>query len=201
MVTVGFIVECHSEACLVDSKQFCEWLRMECNLRAIPPAVNVAGNRELCNRNIGKWVDSLKKRADSPDKVVVLADLDPDECAPCITARKKIIESNGIDLIVIARKALESWFLADTAAMCKWTGDRTFTEPRPEETPEMPWNRLKEIGISKGHSTRGSKVKFVQMFISDHHFDVRRAARHPHCPSAKYFVDRVCALGKTAASR
>ena len=52
------------------------------------------------------------KRQASPQKVVVLADLDPDDCVPCIQRRKEIIqgdEVSGIDVIVIARGALESW--------------------------------------------------------------------------------------------
>jgi len=197
MVTVGFVVEGYSEAFLVDSTRFRNWLSKECGLQVTGPAVNARGNGQLCVRGIGELVHQLKIQA-KPDKVVVLADLDPEECAPCIEERKKIIGSENIDLVVIARKALESWFLADTAAMRKWTGDRTFNEPRPEDTQEMPWNRLKKIGISKGRGPGQSKRRFVKTFLRVHGFDVRRAALHPHCPSAKYFVERICALGETA---
>ncbi len=39
------------------------------------------------------------------------------------------------------------------------------------------------------------EVRFSRKFIRDHGFDIRRAARHDQCPSARYFVSRLCALG------
>jgi len=106
------------------------------------PTVDAGGNGQLCSRKITAFVDKLKIQAKNPDKVVVLADLDPDRCAPCISKRKEIIGNDGIDLIVIARKALESWFLADMEAMRRWTGNKGFYEDQPETLSEMPWDRL-----------------------------------------------------------
>lgn len=195
MTTVGFVVEGHSESVVVESPRFRQWLRKKCNLEVIDPVVNAGGNGEMCNRKIGDFIALLRKEA-NPDKIVVLADLDPEECAPCIEARKKIIGDDRIDLVVIARKALESWFLADTDAMRKWSGECNFRETLPEETSHMPWDRLKEIGIRKGRGPGQSKKMFAKKFVHKHGFDICNAAQHPHCPSAAYFVERVCALGR-----
>ena len=194
MVTVGFVVEGASEKRLVESGLFRKWLREDCNLEVVDPVVDAAGGGNMCSRNIGTFVKNLRTEA-NPDKVVVLADLDPEECAPCVQERKKIIGSQDIDLVAIARKAMESWFLADTEAMRRWLGDSTFCEPTPETLAEMPWDRLKELRDEKGRGPGSNRLVFARKFIRDHGFDVRQAARHAQCPSANYFVKRLCALG------
>lgn len=194
MVTVGFVVEGDSDEFLPRSEAFRNWLREECDLEVVDPIVNAGGNGNMCTRKIKDYVDKLRIQS-NPDRVVVLADLDPDHCAPCIKKRKEIIGDDDIDLVVIARKAIESWFLADTEAMRRWTGDDGFTETTPETLARMPWDRLKELGRNRGRGP-GSKVTFAKKFIRDFKFDVRRAAIHPNCPSAHYFVTRLCALGE-----
>lgn len=196
MVTVGFVVEGDSDEFLPQSKAFRDWLSQECNLEVVDPVVNAGGNGNMCNRKIKDYVDKLKIQA-NPDKVVVLVDLDPDQCAPCIEARKNIIGSESIDLVIVARKAIESWFIADTEAMKSWTGDDNFYEPEPESTEGMPWERLKQIGRSMGRGPGNSKPSFAKKFVHKNGFDVRRAGNHPNCPSAKYFVEKLYALGKT----
>jgi len=193
MVTVGFVVEGDSDKYLVESELFQTWLREECNLEMVDRVVNAKGQSEMRGRNIEDKVRLLRQET-NPDKVVVLADLDPDERVPCIQERKKIIGSQGIDLVVIAKKAMESWFLADTESRRRWLGDGTFYEMAPDMLTGMPWDRLKELGRKRGRGP-GTKVRFSRKFIRDHGFDIRRAARHDQCPSARYFVSRLCALG------
>ena len=193
MVTVGFVVEGDSDKYLVESELFQTWLREECNLEMVDRVVNAKGQGEMRGRNIEDKVRLLRQET-NPDKVVVLADLDPDERVPCVQVRKEIIGSRDIDLVVIARKAMESWFLADTEAMRRWLGDDTFCEVNPETLTEMPWERLRVLGRKRGRGT-GTKVRFSRKFICEHGFNVRRAARHAQCPSARYFVERLCALG------
>ncbi|MGR9052032.1 MAG: hypothetical protein ACU84J_05235, partial [Gammaproteobacteria bacterium] len=139
---------------------------------------------------ISLYVNLLKKH--NPNKIVVLADLDPEKCAPCITKRKEIIGSKNIDLVIIACKALESWFLADTEAMKSFTKQSDFFEENPEQTSSMPWTRIKEIGLETiGRGPGTSKIAFAEKFINIHQFNLARAAQHPNCPSAKYFVEKL----------
>ena len=194
MVTVGFVVEGASEKRLVENKLFRKWLREDCNLAVIDPVVDAAGSGNMCSRNIEALVKGIRMEA-KPDKVVVLADLDPDERVPCVQKRKETIGSRGIDLVLIAKKAMESWFLADTEAMRRWLGDDTFCEVTPETLIGMPWDRLKELGRKKGRGPGRNRFFFARKFIREHRFDVRRAAQHDQCPSARYFVERLCALG------
>jgi hypothetical protein len=193
MVTVGFVVEGDSDEFLPQSPAFRAWLRDEYQLEVLDPVVNAGGNGNLCSHKIGVFVEKLKIQA-SPDKLVVLADLDPGQCAPCIEARKQLMGAPEVDLVVIARKAIESWFLADTEAMRRWSGNDTFYDPEPEVMTGMPWDRLKQVGRERGRGP-GSKIAFARKFIRDHQFDVRRAASHPNCPSARYFVEKLALLG------
>lgn len=195
MVTVGFVVEGASDKKLVESQSFRDWLIQDCQLQVIDQVVDVGGNGNLCARNIAFYVNLLKKQH-NPDKVVVLADLDPEKCAPCIAKRKEIIGSENIDLVIIARKAIESWFLADTDAMESWTKRSSFFEEYPEQTFSMPWERLKEIGLQTiGRGPGSSKIAFADKFINHHKFSVVKAAQHPNCPSARYFVEKLGLLG------
>ena len=192
MVTVGFVVEGASEKRLVESELFKKWLREDCNLEVVKPVVDAGGKMDSVH--IGAFVKNLKKIA-NPDKIVVLADLDPDNRVPCVEKRKKLIGSQGIDLVLVAKKAMESWFLADTEAMRRWLGDDTFYEVAPETLTGMPWNRLKGLRDKRGRGPGRERLVFTRKFIRDHRFDVRRAAQHAQCPSARYFLERLCALG------
>ena len=171
------------------------WAKQECGLEILNEVVNAGGNGNMCARNIEIYIQKLIVQA-QPDKVVVLADLDPERCAPCISERKKIIGHKNIDLVVIARKAMESWFIADTQMMRKWLGDVNFYEDKPEDTKIMPWDYLKELGLKYKERGVGNKVRCAHLFINQYGFEVKQAAKHPACPSARYFVDKLCALGK-----
>lgn len=189
MVSIGFVVEGDSDVYLPQSKTFRDWLRNDFGIEILDPVVNAGGNGNLCSRNIGEYVERLRIQA-RPQKILVLADLDPDDCAPCIAERKRLMSASAADGIVIARKAIESWFLADTDAMKRWSGDPDFYEPEPETLTGMPWDRLKEIGRERGRGP-GSKVAFARKFIRDFGFDIRTAAQHPSCHSARYFLQKL----------
>ncbi len=195
MVKVGFVVEGISDKKLIESTSFKEWAKQECGLEILDEVVNAGGNGNMCTQKIEIYIQKLIVQA-QPDKIVVLVDLDPEDCAPCITERKKMIANKNIDLVVIACKAMESWFLADTQAMRKWLDNVNFYENKPEETKTMPWEYLKELGIKYKGRGPGSKVRCARMFLNQYAFEVKRAAKHPNCPSARYFVDKLCALGK-----
>ena len=73
---------------------------------------------------------------------------------------KERINHAKITAYFIAVKAIEAWFLADTQAMRKFLDIRDFTgEDFPEETPELPWERIKEIVEETGSVKRRGKTK------------------------------------------
>lgn len=194
MVTAGFVVEGPSDKKLIESDQFQTFLQDECRLALKHPIIDAGGNGQMYHKNIGFHVHTLHQTA-APDKIIVLADLDPEQCAPCITKRKQIIGAENIDLVAIARKAMEAWFLADTQAMRQWLGQADFYEECPEQTPQAPWDRLKEIAKERKTQRPGQNKKlFASRFMRNYDFNLLRAAEHPNCPSARYFVERLRGL-------
>lgn len=128
-----------------------------------------------------------------PDKIVVLTDL---ECDPGVTQVKQRIGNQRVAKVFVAKKALEAWFLADTQAMNKWLGQNDFVETNPELTPEMPWQRLTQIVHEleqQGIKVRGpgDKLPFAKKMFKHFDFSIERATNHPHCSSARYFLEKL----------
>jgi hypothetical protein len=187
VIKIGFIVEGICEKLLVESANFQTWANKQ-SLEICTPVINAGGGGNLCTKNIEPFINKCRIEA-NPDKIVVLTDL---ECEPCVTATKARIGLSSVDQIIVAKKALEAWFLADPVAMRRWLKNEDFPgETMPEQTPDMPWEHLKEI--AKHHHPKklgpGRKKKaFAKKMIEQFGFSIERAANHPNCPSARYFL-------------
>lgn len=197
MVKVGFIVEGETEKILLDSCGFSSWCA-EHRIEIVSPVIDAGGSGNLLPQNIGNYIAQIRKA--SPAKICVLTDL---ECNPTTNdVRKRILTdatSGALDVVFIAVKAVEAWFLADGVALTKWLKQKSpVLIDKPEETAEMPWLRLKEL--AREHSARGpgsSKPNFAKTFTKHCGFSLQRAASHPHCPSAKEFHDTLLAWANT----
>ncbi len=200
MVKVAFIVEGNTELELVRSDYFRRWLKEKCGMTLVgnPSTTNCKGNDNMCSTKLQKLVNLIRKNY-QPDYVIVLADLDPSDSIQCITRRKQHIGEKSVDLIIIARNAIEAWFLADTQAMQSWLGkgSERFRESEPESHVK-PWDRLEKHAktFKARFPSNGSKPDFAKLFIQLHQFNLERAASHSNCPSAAYCVERLKKLGK-----
>ncbi len=190
MIRIGFVVEGICEKLLIESASFQTWASQH-GLEIGHPVINAGGNGNLCTQNIKPFLEKCHIEA-NPDKIVVLTNL---ECEPCVTATKARINNENIDQIMVAKKALEAWFLADTVAMRRWLKNDDFPgETMPEQTAGMPWERLKEIATIHHNNKLGPgrrKKSFAQKMIAQFGFSIERAANHPNCPSAKYFLEKL----------
>lgn len=195
-----FVVEGKTEKKLVESSSFKKWLKEVCGIVVIktPKEAVCDGNGNMCAYKIQHQVKLLRKEH-SPDLIIVLADLDRDKSVHSITERKNKMKSTNVDLIIIARNALEAWFLADTEAIRSWRG-KGYEKFHVEE-PEIyspPWNEI--VALSKVTkrplSSKSRKPDFAEFFIENHQFDLERAASHKNCPSAKYCVEKLKQLGQ-----
>ncbi len=184
MVKVGFIVEGGSESIIINSPQFKEFLtRHGCQL--LSPVIDAKGGGNLLPKNIGVFLEQLQQQA--ADKIVVLTDL---EMGPSVTVVRERIAHPQLDIIFVAVKALEAWYLADTDAMKRWLESADFFEKHPERTDGMPWDRLAEIAQELSQRGPGkNKVAFAKKIVKHHRFSIENAANHPDCPSAKEVVD------------
>lgn len=186
VVKIGFVVEGDTEKLLIESTNFRNWATQH-NIEIGIPVINAEGGGNLCPRRIEKYINSCLTQV-KPDKLVVLTDL---ECEPCITQVKQRIGNGRVTKIFVARKAIEAWFLADTQAMRTWLEHTEFFEELPEQTVGMPWERLRDVSKTFLKRDPEGKVLFTRKIINRFSFSIERAATHPNCQSANYFLEKL----------
>ena len=190
MVKLGFIVEGDTEKILIESDRFKAFAKGN-GIEVCAPVIDAKGGGNLLPQNIRPSVARL--RMSNVDHIVILTDL---ETAPDAESVRTRIGSEHTNLVFIAVKAIEAWFLADTVALRQWLKIEDVFEASPEETPEMPWERLKALASEKGARGPGnSKPIFARNMCKHYGFDLAQAALHPACPSAKLFHDALVNLG------
>jgi hypothetical protein len=175
MVRVGFIVEGDTEKILIESRNFMHWLT-DSEIELIRPVLNAKGGGNLLPQNIEPMILQLMEK--KAHFIVILTDLEYDTSEEAVLLR---IGTQHTDLIYIAVKAIEAWFLADTDAMNKWLKTSDFSKDIA--------NNLNKRGPGN------SKPVFAKKMIEHYGFLVQNAAQHKHCPSAKKFRDALLLLG------
>lgn len=182
MVKVGFIVEGDSERIIIESHSFQQFLYNK-GYELVRPVVNAKGGGNLLPKNIEPFIAQLS----NAERIVVLTDL---ENEPSPNDVKNRIAHDKIDIIFVAVKALEAWYLADTDSMKKLFDDLNFFENSPENTTVMPYEYLKDLVKQKGlHRGLGSKPSLAKKMVKNYQFSIENAARHPNCASAKKFIN------------
>ncbi len=185
MVKVGFIVEGDTEEIILKSIEFGSFLQT-LNIERVG-VINTEGSKNMLPRNIGKFREALQRR--QAEKVIILTDLDDDVC---VTKTKKRIEALPEEIVVIAVQKIESWFLADTLATSQFLGKSDFYIEFPEQET-VPFESLKQIRLV--HSNRGiGDKKLLARNMLRCGFSLQRAAQHPNCHSAAYFLKKLHSL-------
>jgi hypothetical protein len=190
MVKVGFIVEGDTEKLIVESPAFVDWLVAN-GITLVSPVVNAKGGGNLLPRNIGPFVATLQRA--QAEHIVILTDLENEANPAAVRAR---IGQQHNNLIFIAVKAIEAWFLADTQALRQWLKIDTVEEPTPEQTLGMPWERLKSIAHENQKRGPSSKLIFAKRMIKHYGFTISNAAQHANCPSVLEFTLGLTRLGQ-----
>jgi len=190
MVKVGFIVEGDSEKVLIESVGFRQWALAQ-GVKICSPVINAKGGGNLLPHHIEPMLAQFEQS--KPDHIVILTDL---EDAPNTDSVKTRITTKHTNLIFVAVKALEAWFLADTEAMKQWLKNADFFEAAPEQTPDMPWERVKELAKERKARGPGGKVIFAKKMCGSLGFQLDNAACHPSCPSATAFRNALEDLGR-----
>ena len=193
MVKIGFICEGDTEQILLLSGSFQQYLS-SINLLAVN-VINACGSGNLLPHNIGGYVESLEKAG--AEVVVILTDLDDDIC---ITRTKERIKPRVHDVVIIAVKKIEAWFLANDIAMRSLLkdGQFSFIAPEGEDNPfeTIKGLLLKFTGRGIGRTSSG-KIRLIKRLI-DLGFDLQNSANHPQCFSAKYFLGKLKEIGKSS---
>lgn len=186
MVKIGFICEGKTEKNIIESDRFQQWLSLngfECSL----PVIDAKGNGNLLPHKIEALRQELLDR--HVQKIIILTDLDIDSC---ITLTKQRITEREDQLIIVAVKQIEAWFLSDTPTLQSLFGDSTFVFDYPElET--NPFVKLQQLLLTKTNRGVGSKSILVSRMLK-YGFTIENAAQHPNCPSATYFLTKLQTL-------
>ena len=186
MVKVGFIVEGATEKIILERSDFFQYLR-GLGLDYIPDVIDAEGNGNLLPKNINQYSQILKSKGSTV--IFILTDLDSDLC---ITSTKNRIQPLPDHIVVISIKQIESWFLSDTDAMRSYLKDSTYTHIDPESV-SIPYEEIKRIRIMKNNMGPGGKTILANAMVR-HNFSITKAANHPKCSSAKYFLNKLVEL-------
>lgn len=189
MVKVGFICEGETEKLIIESEAF-RTLLSKSNLELIL-AIDAEGNGNLLPHNIEKFIAILEDV--SCDKIFILTDLDEDSC---ITLTKKRISAREKDIIIVAVKQIEAWFLSDSQTLSGlFKAKFQFDFPENENEPYNTLNTLfiNRTGRGNGKKDNGGKIKTARKMLNNG-FSVSNAASHANCSSATYFLQKLNSL-------
>ena len=184
MVKVLFIVEGKVEKIFIDYLENSGWFR-ENSIEKIGPTIDARGGGNLCPENIRVFIEEAKTH--NPDKIVILTDL---ECDPCVEKTKSRLGSCDICTIIIAKKTIEAWFLADSKLLAKISDNHCTQYGYPETTSRKPFETIKVLAKRLKIRGPGMKAAFAKKVMKNG-FDIEKAAAHSDCSSARYFIDKM----------
>lgn len=183
MVKIGFICEGKTEKNIIESTNFQQWLRQN-DLDCLLPVIDAKGSGNLLPNRI----EALRRELldQNVQKIVILTDLDLDSC---ITSTRQRIGDQNDQIIIVAVKQIEAWFLSDTPTLQALFSDSSFTFDHPE-LESNPFQTLQQLLLTKTNRGVGSKNILVSRMLK-YGFTIENAARHPNCSSANYFLTKL----------
>ena len=191
MMKVGFICEGDTEKELLTAASFTNYLTT-LNIECVN-VINASGADNLLPHNIQSYYSILEQQG--VEKIIILTDLDNNVC---ITVTKQRIGAKTGDIIIIAVRQIESWFLADTETLRKVLNNPDYFTEFPEEE-NLPFEKINQLAVqftNRGFGIkkmRGPKKKLARKMI-ENGFSFQNAAAHPNCPSAAYFINKLSSL-------
>ena len=185
MVRVGFIGEGMTEQILLESRPFQEWLKQN-GLMRVGLVIDAGGAGNLLPDGISPYRAELV--AYQADVLVILTDLDNDSSVRVVKQR---IGEHEKQLVIVAVRAVEAWFLSDTKTLSQLVNE-TILIDYPEQS-ENPFEDIRRLFITKTGRGIGTKHMLARRMLK-YGFTVERAAQHPNCPSARYFLTKLQTL-------
>ncbi|WP_170139453.1 DUF4276 family protein [Larkinella arboricola] len=155
-------------------------------LECTESVIDAAGAGNLLPQNIEHFRQRLIDSG--AEHIFILTDLDDQAC---ITLTRERITERPNQTIIVAVKEIESWFLADSETISK-----LLKSDFSSETPEAqhnPYDFIKKLMLKRTGAGCGSKVNLANK-MTRRGFSVEKAAQHPHCPSANYFLTKLQSL-------
>ena len=158
MVKIGFICEGETERLIIESASFNTFLK-KLNLILIR-AIDAEGNGNLLPKNIEKFIAILEDM--EVEKIFILTDLDTDTC---ITFTKQRIAARTGDIIIIAVKAIEAWFLADNSTLSALF--KTKFECNNPENEDNPYTTLNNLFLNCFHNIHNAQILLFSLTLDN----------------------------------
>ncbi len=197
MVTTGFIVEGDSESILIKDESFINFLSSMNISISKDLVINAGGKYTLYHpgsdftkleSRVNGWINILKSKGAQ----VIFFILDFDNSDVCFTQFKSKTFHYAENYVVIAKQALEAWFLADHQTLSIYLDKQLNIIPDPESNL-IPFEQIKALRLL--HTGRGvSDKKILTRHMINAGFSIIGAASHPNCPSASYFLKKLQSL-------
>ncbi|CAN5119724.1 hypothetical protein BH09BAC1_BH09BAC1_24250 [soil metagenome] len=192
MVKIGFICEGHTEKLILDSQEFRETLHLM-RVEVVGEVMNVEGNGNL----LPKYLESKSQILFDAEAEYIFILTDSD--ARAISSINTEIRPSDKHVLIIAVQKIEAWFLADSKAMQGLLKDGSYTCDAPESI-DIPFDYIRALLLDKrgrGIGPSGGKLILANRMLNHHHFSIARAAEHPNCPSAAYFMQKLNAIANS----
>lgn len=185
MVSVGFIVEGKTEQILLESTWFQAWLQQQ-GINRVGTVIDAEGAGNLLPERIEPLQQELFGYG--ANVIVIVTDLDNDFS---IRVAKQRIGEHYNQIVIVAVKAIEAWFLADTMTLTTLTNVSIHVD-NPEWI-DNPFEMLQQLFLDKTGRGIGTKPMLARRMLK-YGFTIERAAQHPNCPSARYFLTKLQTL-------
>jgi hypothetical protein len=189
VVKIGFICEGDTERKLIESPAFQQTLT-GLGITCIKPIEDADGNGNLLPHN----VDPIRTKlfAAGANTIFVLTDLDNDAN---ITTTKQRISNLHSQTIIVAVRAVEAWFLADSVLLSRLIGTSVHVDY--PENEENPFETIRQLFLSQTSRGVGTKHILATRLLK-YGFTIERAAAHPNCLSARYFLRKLQTLASAS---
>ena len=184
MVKLGFIGEGYSEVLFFKSSLFQNLLN-ELQISFVPEPINAMGQDRL-RIKLDEFRANLAD--EGANLIVILTDLDN---AQTKTRKIENIGTRKNQWIILSVKEFEAWLLADSVLMQEVLKSPNFEFKYPENEQE-PFETIRKLLLEYTQKGIGREKKrlFVQKCMNNG-FPIQRAAAHPHCHSARYFLNKL----------
>jgi hypothetical protein len=179
MVKVGFIGEGKTEQLILQSPAFQGWLQQN-NIDCVGRIIDAKGSGNLLPNKIDAYLEELFDY--EAEKIVILTDLDNDAS---IAVTQQRIGQSDTQIVLVAVKKIEAWFLADSLLLSRLVDSLIHIEQ--PETFDDPFKEIRRIFETKTGQGVGTKPILARRMLK-YGFTIQQAAEHPNCPSARYFL-------------
>ena len=182
MVKIGFIGEGKTEQIILESASFQVWLRQN-GMERVGTVIDADGAGNLLPARIEPL--QIELLSYQPDVIVILTDLDSDES---VQITKQRIGESSDQIIIVAVKKIEAWFLADEQTLAHLTNDLVHIDH--PELVDNPFGEIQQLFLNKTGRGVGTKPILARRMLK-YGFTIERAAQHANCPSARYFLTKL----------